>query len=136
VIRLALAVAAACAVVWAAGADLGALAPSDDAKAAIERTAQRTARLARDKLADEVAQLLVPANESTPPGAMRPLAANEELGEATHFAPEPELAAEAKSSPKPNPKPNRWNAPLDADQAEAVRCRLDRVMSLAAGNAE
>ena len=131
-IRLALAVAAACAVVWAAGADLGALAPSDDAKAAIERTA----RLARDKLADEVAQLLVPANESTPPGAMRPLAANEELGEATHFAPEPELAAEAKSSPKPNPKPNRWNAPLDADQAEAVRCRLNRVMSLAAGNAE
>lgn len=134
-IRLLLAAATACAVVWLAGAKLGALSPSDDARAALERTA----RVARE----EAAELLAPE-----PAERQALPQAETIPEPAEFAPEPALPTDSALEQVPGvvaggqAEPGvlagelGWNAPLDAQQAEAVRSRLDRVMSLASGSAE
>jgi hypothetical protein len=137
VIRLLLAVGAACAVVWAVGSDLSALVPSDDARAAVERTA----KVARE----EAAKLLVPSQPEpvapVPPPVVQPLAPEESVESPAEFAPEPQMHFEApEAAPAVTASTvtasKGWDAPLDSEQAEAVRCRLDRVMELAAGNAE
>ena len=115
-IRLLLAVATACAVVWAAGGNLGSLI-SDAAVArdVIERSART--------LKEEVLH-------------------SPELG--TEIAESPEFGPEAPDEPAPAPPPPRaeqtpgqlpdWSQPLDAERAASVRLRLDRVMTLAGGD--
>ncbi len=132
-IRLLLAVATACAVVWAAGGELSSMMPSQDARDAIGRTARVVREGAVELLAARERDAPQPEVVAPRPDATRGLAAAEEVGEPAEFAPEAALVPEAEN---PIVASRGWDAPLDAAQAEAVRGRLDRVMSLAAGHAE
>jgi hypothetical protein len=133
VIRLLLAVAAACAVVWVAGGELRSWVPSQDARDAISRTARVVREEAEELLAARQADAPQPEVVAPLPEATRGFAAADEGLEPAEFAPEVAMAAEPE---RPIVASRRWDAPLDAAQAEAVRGRLDRVMSLAAGNSE
>ena len=132
-IRLLFAVATACAVVWAAGGELRSLVPSQDARDAIGRTARVGREGAVELLAAREPDAPQPEIVAPLPDATRGLAAAEEVVEPTDFAPEVALAPEPENGIAVS---RGWDAPLDAAQAEAVRGRLDRVMSLAAGYAE
>ncbi len=139
-IRLLLAVATAGAVVWALGGELRSLVPSQDARDAIGRTARAVRKEAVELLAAREAEALHPEVVAPPPDATKGLAVAEQVVEPADFAPEAAMAPEPEKSIEasrdPIVAPRRWDAPLDAAQAEAVRGRLDRVMSLAAGRAE
>ncbi len=134
-IRLLLAVATACAVVWAVGGELRL--PSQDA---VERTARVLREEAVELLAAREAEAPQPQLVEAAPEATRGLAPAEKVREPVDFAPEAPVAAQPDpASPVSEDSiaaSRGWDAPLDAVQAEAVRGRLDRVMSLAAGNAE
>jgi hypothetical protein len=133
VIRLLLAVATACAVVWAAGGELSSMMPSQDARDAIGRTARVVREGAVELLAARERDAPQPEVVAPLHDAVRGLAPAEEVGEPAEFAPEAALVPEAEN---PIVASRGWDAPLDAAQAEAVRGRLDRVMSLAAGHAK
>ena len=135
-IRLVLAAATACAVVWAAGGNFGSLVP-DPARS--RDVLDRSARALK-----EVASLV-----AEPPHLTEP--APQQVAERNEFGPEalPSVAPSTAFVPAPStafvPAPStahadaadgapaEWREPLDAAQAEAVRSRLDRVMSLASG---
>ncbi len=152
-IRLAIAIASACAVVWYAGGNLPDWAPSEDARAAVERTA----RVAREEAARLLAAPSSPSGPATlealpelepgprpepaaapmqpaaaPAAALEPLAEADRIPELTDFGSEVADAADAPETP-PSAAERGWDEPLDSAQAEAVRCRLDRVMELASG---
>ncbi len=108
-IRLLLAVATACAVVWAAGGNLGSLIPDAAvAREAIERSART---LKAPELATEIAE-------------------SPEFGPE---APDEPAPAPPRAGHTPGQLPD-WSQPLDAERAAAVRLRLDRVMTLAGGD--
>lgn len=132
-IRLLLAVAAACAVVWVAGGELRSLVPSQDARDAIGRTARVVREEAEELLAARQADAQQPEVVAPLPEPTRGFAVAGEGLEPAELAPEVAMAAEPE---RPIAASRGWDAPLDAAQAEAVRGRLDRVMSLAAGNSE
>lgn len=145
-IRLAIAIASACAVVWYAGGHLGDWEPAPETRAAIEQTAQvareQAAKLLAPEEGDTGEEGEVPAAEpatpittptSTPTPApapeLEPLEPGAVVEAAADFAPESVLP----EPPGVDLAERGWDAPLDAAQAEAVRFRLDRVMQLAAG---